>query len=270
MWPWHKRLSSVVLFLCLLIGCTTAPPREDGQLKEATAEELTALLRQREAAVQTMKGLFSAKVRGGIIPIVTRVEGAVYYRRPNAMRMRGFTAIGSELFEFLQADDQFTLRLPTMGRVLSGNPSDMSEMGKLARPFQLSVWAMAGVLGTSSVAMNETAQLIEDGDRYRLDISGPSNNGTQSIHRRLWFDRQTLLVVKEDRLTDTGEVDATIQYADFRPVGEVIGASLAADARLLRPFKISLEDGRGQGSVEVTFHELIPNVALKPTELAQG
>jgi hypothetical protein len=45
------------------------------------------------------------------------------------MRLRGFTAVGSELFEFVQADDQFRLRLPTMGRVLSGNPSDMSEMG---------------------------------------------------------------------------------------------------------------------------------------------
>ena len=106
----------------LVAGCTTAPPREEVQLKQATAEELTALLRQREAAVQTMKGLFSAKVRGGIIPIATRVEGAVYYRRPNAMRMRGFTAVGSELFEFVQVDDQFTLRLPTMGRVLVRKP----------------------------------------------------------------------------------------------------------------------------------------------------
>jgi hypothetical protein len=39
---------------------------------------------------------------------------------------------------------------------------------------------------------------------------------------------------------------------------------------LLRPFKISLEDGRGRGSVQVTFHELIPNATLKPSELAQG
>lgn len=266
-----SRLLIAVLTVSTLVvgvGCTTAPPSEERQLKQATVEELTALLRQREAAVQTMKGLFSAKVRGGMIPIATRVEGTVYYRRPNAMRMRGFTAIGSELFEFLQTDDQFTLRLPTMGRVLSGSPSDMSEMGKLARPFQLSIWAMGGVLGTSTVATNETAQLIEDGDRYRLDVSGPSNNGAQAIHRRLWFDRQTLLVVKEDRLTDTGEVDVTIRYEDFRAVGEVVG--VPADGRLLRPFKISLEDGRGQGSVQVTFHELIPNATLKPSELAQG
>ena len=266
----RSRLICLAVAGVVIAGCTAAPPRDEVRLRQATVEELTALLRQREAAVHTMKGLFSAKVRGGIIPIATRVEGAVYYRRPNAMRMRGFTAIGSELFEFVQADDQFMLRLPTMGRVLSGSPSDMSEMGKLARPFQLSVWAMGGVLGTGAVAANETAALIEDGDRYRLDVSGPSANGTSGVVRRLWFDRHTLLVVKEDRLTEKGDVDATILYEDFRVVGDVAGVSVAADGRLLRPFKISLEDGRGQGSVQVTFHELIPNAALKPSELAQS
>ena len=96
----------IAAWLLLAAGCALVAPREDTTLKQATAEELTALLRQREAAVQTMKGLFSAKVRGGPIPIASRVEGAVYYRRPNAMRLRGFTAIGSELFEFVQADDE--------------------------------------------------------------------------------------------------------------------------------------------------------------------
>ena len=117
---------SFTIMSVFIAGCTTTPPSEERPLKQATVEDLTVLLREREAAVNTMKGLFSAKVRGGILPIATRVEGAVYYRRPNSMRLRGFTAIGSELFEFIQADDQFTLRLPTMGRVLSGNPSDMS------------------------------------------------------------------------------------------------------------------------------------------------
>jgi hypothetical protein len=186
------------------------------------------------------------------------------------MRLRGFTAIGSELFEFVQADDQYTLRLPTMGRVLSGHPADMSEMGKLARPFQLSVWAMRGVLGTGTISAGETAALVEDGQQYRLDISGRSPEGGSLLHRRLWFDRQSLLVVKEDRLTETGEIDATIQYDDFRAVGDPAGVSLAPETRLLRPFKILLEDGRGQGSVQVTFHELIPNATLKPTELAKG
>lgn len=252
--------SLLAIALVTLSGCALFAPREEVRLKQATAEELTILLSQREAAIQTMKGLFSAKVQGGIIPIATRVEGALYYRRPNAMRLRGFTAMGSELFEFVQVEDQFRLRLPTMGRVLSGSPSDMGEMGKLARPFQLSVWAMGGVLGTGIIAKNETVALKEEGDRYRLDVFGPSPSGTQLVRRRLWFERQTLHVVREDRLTESGAVEATIQYEDFRAIGE---------GRFMRPFKIVLEGGKGQGSVQVTFHEMTPNQPLSATDLAQ-
>jgi len=286
MWYWHSQgksqkekvkggeVGALAFCLCTfalatLSGCALFTPRVEVRLKQATVEELTALLRQREAAIQTMKGLFSAKVRGGIIPIASRMEGALYYRRPSAMRLRGFTAVGSELFEFVQADDQFRLRLPTMGRVLSGSPSDMSEMGKLARPFQLSVWAMGGVLGTGSIAKNETVALVEEGNRYRLEVFGPSPKGGQLMRRRLWIERQTLLVVREDRLTESGAVEATIQYEDFRTIGEAEAISSAGDGRLLRPFKILLEDGKGQGSVEVTFHEMIPNQPLNATDLGQ-
>ena len=214
---------ALLLVCCFVVpvfsSCAPVTPREELRLKQATVEELTALLGQREAAIQTMKGLFSAKVRGGIIPIASRMEGALYYRRPNAMRLRGFTSVGSELFEFVQAEDQFRLRLPTMGRVLAGSPADMSEMGKLARPFQLSVWAMGGMLGTGTITKDETTALVEDGDRYLLEVSGPSRTGAKTMLRRLWFERQTLLVVREDRLTESGAVEATIQYEDFRAIG---------------------------------------------------
>lgn len=280
MWYWRSergKSEGIGLFafcLCVfalaaLSGCALFAPREEAQFKQATVGELTALLSQREAAIQTMKGLFSAKVRGGLIPIASRVEGALYYRRPNSMRLRGFTAVGGELFEFVQAGDQFRLRLPTMGRVLSGSSSDMGEMGKLSRPFQMSVWAMGGVLGTGKIAKDESVSLVEDGDRYRLDVSGPSSSGSQTVRRRLWFERQTWLVVREDRLTESGAVEATIQYEDFRAIGVAELNSTASDGRLLRPFKISLEDGKGQGSVQVTFHEMIPNQPLKPTDLAR-
>ena len=263
----------IILVVFALAGCALVAPREEAPLKQATAEELTALLRQREAAIHSMKGLFSAKVRGGFIPIASRVEGAVYYRRPNALRLRGFTAIGSELFEFVQADDLYTLRLPTMGRVLTGRQSEMSEMGKLARPFQLSVWAMGGLLGTGTIGKGETVKLAEDGERYRLDVYAAPDGAAQGtiLARRLWFDRRTLLVVREDRLAASGEVDATIQYEDFRPLDEPeAGASLAKrnpEARLLRPFRILLEDGHGQGSVQVTFHEILPNQSIKAEDL---
>jgi outer membrane lipoprotein-sorting protein len=260
-------LVALAVALVTLSGCALFTQREEVRLKQATVQELVALLAQREAAIQTMKGLFSAKVRGGIIPIASRVEGALYYRRPNAMRLRGFTAVGGELFEFVQVNDYFRLRMP--GRVLSGHPSDMSEMGKLARPFQLSVWAMGGVLGTGTIAKDETVSLVDEEDRYRLEIFSPSPNGAPLMRRRLWFERQSFLVVREDRLTETGGVEATIQYEDFRPIGDIERSFSAGNRQLLRPFKIILEDGKGQGSVQVTFHEMIPNQPLSATDLAQ-
>jgi outer membrane lipoprotein-sorting protein len=269
------HVALIMLVCALVFGCTTTPVpvHEEAGLKQATAEELATLLRQRETAIRTMKGLFSAKVRGGLIPISTRVEGAVYYRRPNSMRLRGFTPIGGELFEFVQADELYMLRLPTMGRVLSGRQSDMSEMGKLARPFELSVWAMGGVLGTSAIGKDETTKLVEEGARYRLDVFGPRPGAASTdrpLLRRMWFDRRTLLVVQEERLNGSGETDASIQYEDFRSIGETaLPANGSPDARLLRPFKISLEDGRGQGSVQVTFHEIISNQELKSEELGR-
>jgi hypothetical protein len=110
-------------------------------------------------------------------------------------------------------------------------------------------------------------KLVEDGERYRLDVSGPSQDGVQAIQRRLWFERRTLLVVQEDRLSNAGDVEATIQYEDFRSIGDADGGSAVDDVRLLRPFKISLEDGKGRGSVQVTFHEIVPNQPIKASEL---
>ncbi|MDH5739757.1 MAG: hypothetical protein OEY77_05475 [Nitrospira sp.] len=275
-----KRIfCSALIAVCIgtmLAGCTRIVPKEDPPLKPVTAEELTTLLRQRDAAIHSMKGLFTAKVRGGLMPIATRVEGTVHYRRPNALRLRGFTPFGNELFEFVQADDWYKLRLPLEGKVYTGRQSDMKELGKLARFSQLSAWAVGGVLGTSSISKEETVKVVEERDRYRFEVYTSNNGGTGSsrrLVRRLWFDYR-LLVVKEDRLGSNGEVEAMIQYDDFRSLddGGIVPAQMIVDQnrRMLRPFKISLEDGRGQGTIHVTFHELRHNQPIKIEDLGQA
>ncbi|HEU5408299.1 MAG TPA: hypothetical protein VFU48_11075 [Nitrospira sp.] len=269
-------LTFLTAFWLLFAACALfAPKHEAPPLKQVTAEELTVLLHQREAAVHSMKGLFSAKVRGGLIPIASRVEGAVYYRRPNALRLRGFTPLGNELFDFVQADDLYKLRLPLEGKTYAGHQSDMKDAGKLARFSQLSVWAVGGVLGMNSVAKDEMVKVVEEKGRYRLDVYASVTGGTSPSRppiRCLWFDRR-LLVVQEEWFGSSGEVEATIQYDDFRPLEEVGSISAEAmgdqDVRLFRPFKISLEDGRGQGSVLVTFHEMHHNQAIRAEDLGQ-
>ncbi|MDF0674898.1 MAG: hypothetical protein P0120_11275 [Nitrospira sp.] len=262
--------------ISMLVGCAFFPPTPEQPLKRVTAEELTDLLRQRDAAIHSLKGLFSAKVRGGFLPIASRVEGAVYYRRPNALRLRGFTPLGNELFDFVQTDDLYKLRLPLEGKTYAGHQSDMKDGGKLARFSQLSVWAVGGLLGTNSIARDEMVKVVEEQGRYRLDVYASTTEGTSPSRppiRRLWFDRR-LLVVQEDWFGSSGEVEATIQYDDFRPLDEVGSISAETigdqDVRLFRPFKISLEDGRGQGSVRVTFHEMHHNQAIRAEDLGQA
>jgi hypothetical protein len=276
---WREvRVVACVLLAVTLAGCGLFTTRDEIPLRQATLQELTDLLAERQAAVHSMKGMFSAKLTGGILPIGQRVEGTVFYQRPDAIRLRGFTAFGGELFEFVQADDAYRLRLPTMGREFNGRRSEPEKMGKLARAFQLSVWAMSGVIGTAAIAPSERALLVEDGDRYRLDVYAADGDhaAASGPARRIWFDRRLLVVVREERLSPGGEIDAVMQFEDFRPVGEPSAETAAHGSdgtgrggRLLRPFKISMKDGQGQGTVQLTFHEIIPNAPLQPGELGR-
>lgn len=274
-----RRRPTCFVVLCITIllfaGCTLITPKEELPLRSVTAQELTTLLRHREAAIESLKGLFSARVRGGLIPIASRVEGAVYYRRPDALRLRGFTPLGSELFDFVQADGRYKLRLPFEGKTYAGHRSDMKDGGKLARFSQLTVWAVGGVLGTHSIATNETVTVVDEGGRYRLDVYAPETGGTNTsrlLTRRLWLDRR-LLVVQEEWLGPSGDVEAMIQYDDFRPLDEPeripVRTIHDSDVRLFRPFKISLHDGRGQGSVHVIFHEIHHNQVIRAEDLGQ-
>jgi outer membrane lipoprotein-sorting protein len=265
------------LVLGFLSGCALFGPSDSTSLKQATAEQLTALLQEQAEEVRTIKGLFSAKITGGILPIGQRVQGTVFYQRPDSIRLRGFTAVGSELFEFVQIEDQFKLRLPTMGREVAGRPSEPDRLGQLTRPFQLSVWAMSGIIGTQAVRPAEQVRLIEDGNRYRLDVlaEAKANGAGPTVTRRIWFDRHNLLVVKEERVSPDGDVEATMQFDDYRVVGvpETGGSINIQDPpvakRILRPFTIHMTDGQGSGSVHVTFHELVPNEPIKPSELGR-
>ena len=82
-----------------------------------------------------------------------------------------------------------------------------------------------------------------------------------------------MLVVQEDRLDPDGEIEATIQYEDFRSLDGPTDTSRSMKAeqaiQLLRPFRILLEDGHGQGTVMVTFHELHQNQAMSDDDLGQ-
>jgi hypothetical protein len=184
------------------------------------------------------------------------------YRRSGGLRLQGFNHVGGQLFDLTLTDDRYKLRLPGQS-VFTGLVVDLERMEKLGRPLQLSLLAVSGAVGIASVAKGEQVLLVEEGDRYRLDVLSPLAGGpagTGRPIRRIWFERRSLEVVQEDRLTEAGTVEATIKLEDFRPVDLPVGP-------LLKPFKIVTQDGQGQGTLQLTFHEIIPNPEIKPEEL---
>lgn len=274
--PWSCLLQ--MMLTCLLFaGCSTLPkpvaPATEIPLQDATVEQLIGLLEEREAAVQTLKGLFRAQIQGPGIPGTQQVEGAVVYHRPDALRLRGFNRLGLRLFELAVADERYTLRLVT-GKVLSGSVAELNRTEKTARPFRLSLLAMTGILGTPAIARAERVLLKDEGDRYRLDVF-PRNTGTgdsEYPYRLIWFDRRTLQVVQEDRLDANGGVESTVQFADFRPVDlfpegtTVVRTDSQVDRQTLKPYTIRAEDPEGQSSLQLIFREISPNLPLKVEE----
>ena len=258
----------LLLTFYLLPGCAWFQQTPEMPLKEATAEQLTGRLQEREAAIQTMKGLFRAQIAGSGIPIAQRVEGAMYYRRPEALRLQGFNHLGGKLFEFSQNKTQYRLDLPAEGKRFAGSLEELQQ-AKIGRVLQLSRWAVGGVVGGDSSAGGSRTALVEDGDRYRLDVFQSAPEGR--LLRRLWFERRSLQVVQEERLRENGDVEVSMTFEDYRvipaaPVSVMSTAGGSAGVTLM-PFKITIVDRIVSGSMVLTFYEIVLNPALKPEEL---
>jgi hypothetical protein len=78
--------------------------------------------------------------------------------------------------------------------------------------------------------------------------------------RRLWFDRGTLEVVRQDFLGPAGELLATMVFQDYRAIGT------AAGRPMMRPYLVRAEDKRSQASLVLTYREIVPNPELTPQD----
>lgn len=258
----------LLLTFYFLQGCAWFQRTPEAPLKQATAEQLTEQMQEREAAIQTMKGLFRAQVSGSGIPIAQRVEGTMYYRRPEALRLQGFNHLGGKLFEFSQSGTRYRLDLPSEGKRFAGSLEELQQ-AKIGRLLQLSRWAIGAVVGGGSPPEGARTVLVEDGNRYRLDVFQAALPGR--LLRRLWFERRAFQVVEEERLRETGEVEASLTFEDYRGIA---GAPVAAAPErqgaayaMPMPFKVTVIDRVASGSMVLTFHEIVLNPALKPEEL---
>ena len=254
---------SLAVCVVLLAGCARAPvsPSVPSPPVAVTAEELVALLRARGAAIQTMKAQFSVEAMGGTIKGTRRMEAALVYQRPGSVRLQTFARIGIPVFDLMLAGDHYQVKFPMNGKMMQGRVAELDRQGSqggLGAPITLGLQATLGNLSGFSVSPTDHVALREEGGWYVLDVI-PAEVGEAGAHR-LWFDRGTLEVVRQDFLGVAGELTATIVYQDYRAVGSTTGE------RFIRPYLVRAEDVRSQAMLVLTFREIVPNPELTPQD----
>ncbi|HEX9284974.1 MAG TPA: DUF4292 domain-containing protein [Nitrospirales bacterium] len=252
--PSLRTVLGVGLGLTLLAGCARTPIAPTPLKPTAvTAEELVTKLREREAAVRTLKALFAVEASGGQLKATQRMEAALVYQRPGLIRLQGFARLGLHLFDLTLADGQYHLVLPMQGKSQKGSVSELSHKPGIGAPMLLGLQATLGSLDTAILLTDQVALRAEN-DQYVLDVTSLQNGAT--VARRLWFDQATLEIVRQEILDANGTLQATMVYQNYRAVGTT------AAGPLTWPSRVQAEDGFGQAKMVLTFREVIPNPEL--------
>ncbi len=254
------RCLSFMVGLALLAGCARAPmvPSTPPAPAAVTAEELVALLQERGAAIQTMKAQFSVETTGGTLKGPQRLEAALVYQRPGSIRLQTFTRIGIPFFDLLLADDFYQVKFPMNGKSQKGRVAELDRQIGSGAPITLGLQATLGNLSGFSISPTDHVALREEGGQYVLDVI-PTGIGEAGA-RRLWVDRGTLEVNRQEFLGASGELTATVMFQDYRAVGS------AAGRRLMRPYLVRAEHVRSQTVLVLTFREIVPNPELTPQD----
>lgn len=254
-----NTVASLLISLALLAGCAKAlvAPQAPAAPAAVTAEELVAKLQEREAAVRTLKALFAVEASGGTLKAPQRMEAALVYQRPGTIRLQTFARLGFPIFDLMLADGQYHLLFPMQGKTQKGPVSELDRKGGTGTTITLGLQATLGSLG-GAIQPTDQVFLSDEDSHYVLDVM--AEPGRNIVGRRLWFERTTLEIVRQDLFDASGSVTATMVYQSYRAVGATSAGPLTWPSRVLA------EDGLGQAKLVLTFHEIIPNPALTPQD----
>ena len=242
----------------MVSGCAIVPTPLIPQNPEKTREVLH-VMREREASIQNLRGLFHASVTGPGVAISANFDGVVFYTRPNSVRMKGFTRVGEVIFDFVRNQDMYWLRFPGTGRLVKGHITELDKIGDLSQPVQLGLRAMDAVLGRVNGTHPGEIVLYKEGDRYRLEFPSRGRGretGSDALTTRMWVDQQKYNLLQVDYLTQEGETAVTVECDDFRGITP---HSSPGSSDIQLPFSISAENLQDSGSITLDFQELIAN-----------
>jgi hypothetical protein len=257
-----RRKISILMGLCLCLlaglltsGCVvkrtikTRVPDKILQAKTATLEELLQLI-QSYTKIQCLSSsldvtYYSGKKESGVIQEIRKQPGYILLRRPDSVQLvvQNFVTKTKEL-DLLSIDDTLSLWIRRGNKLYLGKNSareliaeDSADGGEFTIP----------VRGAHifEAIFPQSIKIDEPGMRYSKEEAGDSEakyyvlgfyreGSNQRIHttRRLWIERSSLTIARQQVYLDDGQLVSDITYSK---TGLIDGYSLPLNMHIDRP-----------------------------------
>ncbi len=254
-----------LLAITLLVGCAGLFQEALRPVEEGQGRLVLEVLRQKEEAIHTLRGLFQASVSGSGIPLSQNFQGMFSYERPDVLHLKGFIRLGVPVMDFHREGNQYELSLPAEGKVVTGQLDETREGAHWDQTVLLSIRALEAVLGKISGLSSAGVRVWQNEERYRIDMeAGQSSlvSARDDFTVRTWIDAQTLELTSIEYRRSFDDIVVSVECEDYREVQ----VKTSWNASLVRlPYRVRATDHRpGGGTITLHFQEFIVNAGQKP------
>jgi len=251
-----------VLPLVFLVGCAGLFQAALRPVEDEEGQRVLEALRQKEATISTLRGLFQASISGSGIPLSQNLQGMFSYVRPDVLNLKGYIRLGVPVMDFHREGNQYELYFPAEGKVVTGRVDEPTARTQWDQTVMLSVRALDAVLGKISGLSSSDVRVWKNEDRYRIDMAAgqPSSTSSQEDFTvRTWVDAQTLELTSIEYRRAFDDMVVSVECEDYREV-KVKASGEVSPVRL--PFVVRATDHRPSGgSITLHFQEFIVNAA---------
>lgn len=266
-WPSYSgaailRRCLSLLLLFLLTGCAGFSQRHVIPVDESTSREVLDTLRQKEAIISTLKGLFQVSISGTGIPFSQDLNGILAYRQPDQVHLKGYVRMGVPVLDFHREGNHYELFLPAEGKMVSGQVDGVRQDSEWDQTVLLSLRALDAVLGKIAGLSGTDARVLRDAQFFRIDQVVPprdESGSSSEVWVRTWVDTHTLEVRLIEYFQPSDDLVVSVKCDDYRAVKNK-QSDKSPPVQL--PFSVRATDHRLiGGTVTLNFREFILNAA---------
>jgi len=226
---------------CLIQKRTKLPPAPPAALQSATLDELLEKVHKQQEAIQTLDATVEieptvSSAQKGEMVTYHDVRAFLLIRKPAFLRMIGqYPVVRNTAFDLASDGEQFGLYIPSKNRYITGNSRE-GKRGKSAlenlRPQHiLDALLVEGLQPGQEEATLEVAKAGQK-SYYIVLILRRGQDGGLLLARKLWFEREHLLLERLQIFDAQGQMATDAQYSSY---GEFSGISYPQQIVLDRP-----------------------------------